>query len=138
MRAARRCVRGGRAGGKLFSLPNVGHGYAVPRNWETQFLQAYDVSLRTARALHRSRPRLKSGTALSEWRVTERAHRHNGDIVTGMAAGPTWTSRSPEAWPNEGFHRSAGAPSVLLDAEDADGAARISHVSCGTTCRRGR
>jgi type IV secretory pathway VirJ component len=30
-------------GGKLFSLPNVGHGYAVPRNWETQYLQAYDA-----------------------------------------------------------------------------------------------
>jgi type IV secretory pathway VirJ component len=27
---------------RLFSLPTVGHGFAVPRNWETQFLQAYD------------------------------------------------------------------------------------------------
>ena len=26
---------------RLFSLPNVGHGFAVPRNWEPQFLEAY-------------------------------------------------------------------------------------------------
>jgi type IV secretory pathway VirJ component len=26
---------------RLFSLPKVGHGYAAPRNWETQYLEAY-------------------------------------------------------------------------------------------------
>ena len=26
---------------RVFSLPNVGHGFAVPRNWEPQFLEAY-------------------------------------------------------------------------------------------------
>ena len=26
------------SGGKLFSLPKVGHGFAVPRNWQTQDL----------------------------------------------------------------------------------------------------
>jgi len=26
---------------RLFSLPNVGHGFGVPRNWEPQFLEAY-------------------------------------------------------------------------------------------------
>jgi type IV secretory pathway VirJ component len=30
-------------GGKLFSLPKVGHGFAVPRNWEPQYLAAYDT-----------------------------------------------------------------------------------------------
>jgi type IV secretory pathway VirJ component len=26
---------------RLFSLPDVGHGFAVPRNWEPEFVQAY-------------------------------------------------------------------------------------------------
>jgi type IV secretory pathway VirJ component len=30
-------------GAKLFSLPKVGHGFAVPRNWEPQYLAAYDA-----------------------------------------------------------------------------------------------
>jgi type IV secretory pathway VirJ component len=30
-------------GAKLFSLPKVGHGFAVTRNWEPQFLAAYDA-----------------------------------------------------------------------------------------------
>ena len=29
---------------RVFSLPNVGHGFAVPRNWEPQFLEAYRAS----------------------------------------------------------------------------------------------
>ena len=28
-------------GARLFSLPKVGHGFAVPRNWEPQYLNAY-------------------------------------------------------------------------------------------------
>lgn len=34
---------------RLFSLPNVGHGFAVPRNWEPQFIEAY-------RAIANARP----------------------------------------------------------------------------------
>jgi type IV secretory pathway VirJ component len=30
-------------GGRLFSLPKVGHGFGVPSHWEAQFLQAYDA-----------------------------------------------------------------------------------------------
>jgi type IV secretory pathway VirJ component len=30
-------------GAKLLSLPRVGHGFAVPRNWEPQYLAAYDA-----------------------------------------------------------------------------------------------
>jgi type IV secretory pathway VirJ component len=30
-------------GARLFALPKVGHGFAVTRNWETQYLQAYDA-----------------------------------------------------------------------------------------------
>jgi type IV secretory pathway VirJ component len=29
--------------GTLFSLPNVGHGFAVTRNWQSQYLAAYDA-----------------------------------------------------------------------------------------------
>jgi len=29
--------------GKLLSLPKVGHGFGVPRNWEPQYLAAYDA-----------------------------------------------------------------------------------------------
>jgi type IV secretory pathway VirJ component len=28
---------------RLFSLPNVGHGFGVPRNWEPQFIDAYQA-----------------------------------------------------------------------------------------------
>jgi type IV secretory pathway VirJ component len=30
-------------GARLFSLPKVGHGFAVTRNWEAQYVQAYDA-----------------------------------------------------------------------------------------------
>jgi type IV secretory pathway VirJ component len=30
-------------GARLLSLPKVGHGFAVPRNWEAQYLTAYDA-----------------------------------------------------------------------------------------------
>jgi type IV secretory pathway VirJ component len=30
-------------GGRLFSLPKVGHGFAVTRNWESQYFAAYDA-----------------------------------------------------------------------------------------------
>lgn len=30
-------------GAKLFGLPKVGHGFAVPHNWEPQYLAAYDA-----------------------------------------------------------------------------------------------
>jgi type IV secretory pathway VirJ component len=30
-------------GGRLFSLPKVGHGFAFPRNWESQYLAAYEA-----------------------------------------------------------------------------------------------
>jgi type IV secretory pathway VirJ component len=30
-------------GGKLFSLPKVGHGFAVPRNWNAQYIAAYET-----------------------------------------------------------------------------------------------
>lgn len=30
-------------GAKLFALPKVGHGFAVPHNWEAQYLAAYDA-----------------------------------------------------------------------------------------------
>ena len=38
---------------RLFSLPNVGHGFAVTRNWEPQYLQAYH-----ALTAHQERQRL--------------------------------------------------------------------------------
>ena len=38
-------------GARLFSLPKVGHGFAVPRNWEAQYLAAYDaIAARRANA----------------------------------------------------------------------------------------
>jgi len=36
---------------RLFSLPNVGHGFGVPRNWEAQFIEAYRA-LAAASAKH--------------------------------------------------------------------------------------
>jgi type IV secretory pathway VirJ component len=33
---------------RLFSLPGVGHGFGVPRNWESQFIEAYQALTRAA------------------------------------------------------------------------------------------
>lgn len=35
---------------RMFSLPNVGHGFAVPRNWEPQFIEAYKTITSSARS----------------------------------------------------------------------------------------
>jgi type IV secretory pathway VirJ component len=40
---------------RLFSLPNVGHGFAVPRNWEPQFVEAYRAIV-TAQPAHDTPP----------------------------------------------------------------------------------
>jgi len=47
------------AGAKLFPLPKVGHGFAVTRNWQAQYLEAYD---RIA-AQHPSRADTEDATA---------------------------------------------------------------------------
>ena len=39
--ATTRAFVAGTGSTRVFSLPNVGHGFAVPRNWEPQFLEAY-------------------------------------------------------------------------------------------------
>jgi type IV secretory pathway VirJ component len=40
---------------RLFSLPNVGHGFAVPRTWEPQFVEAYRAIV-TAQPAHDTPP----------------------------------------------------------------------------------
>ena len=39
--ATTRTFVGATGSARVFSLPNVGHGFAVPRNWEPQFVDAY-------------------------------------------------------------------------------------------------
>lgn len=39
--AATRAFVGATGSARLFSLPAVGHGFGVPRNWEPQFVEAY-------------------------------------------------------------------------------------------------
>lgn len=39
--AATRAFVGASGASRLFSLPMVGHGFGVPRNWDPQFVQAY-------------------------------------------------------------------------------------------------
>jgi type IV secretory pathway VirJ component len=38
---ATRAFVGASGASRLFSLPSVGHGFGVPRNWEPQFIEAY-------------------------------------------------------------------------------------------------
>jgi len=37
----------GTGSARIFSLPNVGHGFGVPRNWEPQFIEAYRAIVNT-------------------------------------------------------------------------------------------
>jgi type IV secretory pathway VirJ component len=37
-------------GGRIFALPKVGHGFGVPRNWQTEYLEAYHTVARGAAA----------------------------------------------------------------------------------------
>ena len=39
--ASARAFVGATGSARLFSLPNVGHGFGIPRNWEPQFIDAY-------------------------------------------------------------------------------------------------
>jgi type IV secretory pathway VirJ component len=110
---------------RLFSLPNVGHGFAVPRNWEPQFLEAYRaiVSARPAHDTPRvSVPEVQDLPLVEVPATTATDRRDMAIIVTGdggwaeldksVAAGladagiPTvglsslryfWTPRTPEA-----------------------------------------
>ncbi len=47
--AATRAFVGATGSSQLFSLPLVGHGFGVPRNWEPQFLDAYRTAASEAR-----------------------------------------------------------------------------------------
>ena len=54
-------------GARLFSLPKVGHGFAVTRNWEAQYLEAYQ-----AIAAHRtSRAEIATAPEIGDLALTE-------------------------------------------------------------------
>ncbi|MGE0454962.1 MAG: AcvB/VirJ family lysyl-phosphatidylglycerol hydrolase [Vicinamibacteria bacterium] len=62
--AGTRAYVAGIASARLFSLPRVGHGFGVPRNWEAQFLEAF-------RALLPAPPRPPGDAAVSDLPLTE-------------------------------------------------------------------
>ena len=109
---------------RVFSLPDVGHGFAVPRNWELQFLEAYRAIL-SAKPAHEtpsvSVPEVQDLPLVEVPATTQTDRREMAIIVTGdggwaeldknVAAGlanagvPTvglsslryfWTPRTPE------------------------------------------
>jgi type IV secretory pathway VirJ component len=110
---------------RIFSLPKVGHGFAVPRNWEPQFLEAYRA-IANAPTSHDpppvSVPEVRDLPLVEVSATGSSDHREMAIIVTGdggwadldkqVAAGfatagvPTvglsslryfWTPRTPEA-----------------------------------------
>ncbi len=71
---------------RLVSLPNVGHGFAVPRNWEPQFLEAYReiVSARPAHDMPRvSVPEVQDLPLVEVPATTATDRREMAIIVTG-------------------------------------------------------
>jgi type IV secretory pathway VirJ component len=109
-------------GARLFFLPNVGHGFAVTRNWEAQYLEAYQAIAQHASSAEASTAPEIRDLALTEVPVSPPAHTDTmaiiltGDggwadldkhVAAGMAARgiPSvgwsslryyWTPRTPE------------------------------------------
>ena len=52
---------------KLFALPSVGHGFAVPRNWESQYLEAYKAIVRSRTPA----PRVAAPSEITDLGLTE-------------------------------------------------------------------
>jgi len=120
-----RAFVGGTGTARVFSLPNVGHGFGVPRNWEPQYVEAYRaiVNARTARDEPRvSAPEVQDLPLVEVPATAVTGRREMAIIVSGdggwaeldksVAAGlaaqgiPTvglsslryfWTPRTPEA-----------------------------------------
>jgi type IV secretory pathway VirJ component len=71
------------ANAKLVMLPNVGHGYSVPKNWMPQFLSAYDELSNTAVPREAS-----SGTELGNLPLVEvPASKPDGDSMAVILTG---------------------------------------------------
>ena len=115
----------GSGSARLFSLPKVGHGFSVARNWEPQFIEAYGA----IRATHgREEPARASVEGIEDLEVVEVPARAGADrgalaviltgdggwadidksLASGLAAagvpvvgwsslGYYWTPRTPEA-----------------------------------------
>jgi type IV secretory pathway VirJ component len=54
-------------GGRLFSLPKVGHGFAVTRNWEADYVEAYDAIA----AHHAKSPEVSTATEVRDLALVE-------------------------------------------------------------------
>ena len=56
--AATRAFVGATGSARIFSLPQVGHGFGVPARWAPQFLEAYRAVVTDAQATKASQPRV--------------------------------------------------------------------------------
>jgi type IV secretory pathway VirJ component len=72
---------------KLFSLPKVGHGFAVPHNWEPQFIEAYRTvaRLKKPRDTAASAPEIRD-LSLYEVPAAPSADQH-GDVMAIFLTG---------------------------------------------------